>query len=222
MGITLHVCQCAIFWVLFQEREREREAREEEMVRNSYRPVFVCLSLIVCSHGNRFSCREWRRQKILRNGKIKKIRYINVDVLAVKLSLFFSSCDVRVWFVKFHLEQARLRSRIRIETGRGKHFWSEKCWVHVLCCSSPAKPIDLLAKYINTSEEDVDIEMQEPYHLLRVCLLLLHSCMIFYDLCLLLQGLNIIDLEDLLEDIRVYLELEKDVHFDYWKVCNIP
>ena len=64
--------------------------------------------------------------------------------------------------------------------------------------------------------------MQEPYHLLRVCLLLLHSCMIFYDLCLLLQGLNIIDLEDLLEDIRVYLELEKDVHFDYWKVCNIP
>ena len=46
--------------------------------------------------------------------------------------------------------------------------------------------------------------------------------MIFYDLCLLLQGLNIIDLEDLLEDIRVYLELEKDVHFDYWKVCNIP
>ena len=31
-----------------------------------------------------------------------------------------------------------------------------------------AKPIDLLAKYINTAEEDMDIEMQEPYYLLRV------------------------------------------------------
>ena len=30
------------------------------------------------------------------------------------------------------------------------------------------KPIDLLAKYINTSDDDMDIEMQEPYHLLRV------------------------------------------------------
>ena len=33
----------------------------------------------------------------------------------------------------------------------------------------------------------MDIEMQEPYHLLR--------------------GLNIVDLEDLMEDINVYLEM---------------
>eukprot|EP00731_Ephydatia_muelleri_P016836 Em0009g1260a len=48
----------------------------------------------------------------------------------------------------FHLEQAKLRSQLRIESGR-------------------AKPIDLLAKYVNTTEEDMDIEVQEPYHLLR-------------------------------------------------------
>jgi hypothetical protein len=42
------------------------------------------------------------------------------------------------------LEQARLRSTIRIQDGR-------------------AKPIDLLAKYVH-SEEDIDaVEMHEPY-----------------------------------------------------------
>ena len=33
---------------------------------------------------------------------------------------------------------------------------------------SAAKPIDLLAKYVNMTEDDLDIEVQEPYHLLRV------------------------------------------------------
>lgn len=48
---------------------------------------------------------------------------------------------------KFHLEQAKLRSRIRIKDGR-------------------AKPIDLLAKYASSAENMDDlsgIEMQEPY-----------------------------------------------------------
>jgi hypothetical protein len=45
---------------------------------------------------------------------------------------------------EFHLEQAKLRSKIRIQDGR-------------------AKPIDLLAKYVS-AEDDVDaIEMHEPY-----------------------------------------------------------
>ena len=30
-----------------------------------------------------------------------------------------------------------------------------------------AKPIDMLAKYVNSS--DSDVELQEPYQLLRVC-----------------------------------------------------
>lgn len=36
----------------------------------------------------------------------------------------------------------------------------------ILTCA--ATPIDLLAKYVNTTEDEVDIEIQEPYHLLRV------------------------------------------------------
>ena len=38
----------------------------------------------------------------------------------------------------------------------------------VCVCVCVAKPIDLLAKYINSTDEDMDIEMQEPYHLLIV------------------------------------------------------
>jgi hypothetical protein len=78
----------------------------------------------------------------------------------------------------FHLEQAKLRSTIRIESGR-------------------ANPIDLLAKYANMTEEDVDIEIQEPYNLLK--------------------GLNVADLEDLLEDIEVYRTIEKETNLEFWR-----
>ncbi|XP_022703156.1 cactin-like [Varroa jacobsoni] len=44
----------------------------------------------------------------------------------------------------FHLQQAKLRSKIRIEDGR-------------------AKPIDLLARYISAEEEDFSVDMIEPY-----------------------------------------------------------
>ncbi|KPI94495.1 Uncharacterized protein C19orf29 [Papilio xuthus] len=78
----------------------------------------------------------------------------------------------------FHLQQARLRSQIRIRDGR-------------------AKPIDLLAWYVS-SEECVDaLEMHEPYTYLN--------------------GLQLQDLEDLLEDIKVYEELESGGHQAYWQ-----
>lgn len=78
---------------------------------------------------------------------------------------------------QFHLEQARLRSHIRIQDGR-------------------AKPIDLLAKYINAEEEVDTVEMHEPYTYLN--------------------GLQIKDLEDLVEDIKVYQQLERGRNHDYW------
>ena len=70
--------------------------------------------------------------------------------------------------------------------------------LHKLYYPSPAKPIDLLAKYIQSNEEDMDIEVQEPY--------------------LLLRGLNIVDLEDLLEDIKTYRDMKMDTHTDFWSV----
>ncbi|KAH9499235.1 hypothetical protein Btru_004494 [Bulinus truncatus] len=78
----------------------------------------------------------------------------------------------------FHLSQAKLRSEIRIKDGR-------------------AKPIDLLAKYISAEDDELAVEMHEPYTYL--------------------YGLTIRDLEDLLEDIKVYLELEEGKNADYWR-----
>lgn len=82
---------------------------------------------------------------------------------------------------KFHLEQARLRSKIRIQDGR-------------------AKPIDLLAQYVSNQglEESIEMQMHEPYTYLN--------------------GLNIQDLEDLLEDINVYMELDSsNENGEYWE-----
>lgn len=86
---------------------------------------------------------------------------------------------------QFHLEQARLRSKIRIQDGR-------------------AKPIDLLAQYVSTHslEETIEMQMHEPY-----------KCLI---------GLSIEDLEDLLEDIRIYMEMDKSgENRGYWEDLTI-
>lgn len=56
------------------------------------------------------------------------------------------------------------RSKIRIRDGR-------------------AKPIDLLAKYISAEDDDLAVEMHEPYTFLN--------------------GLTVTDMDDLLEDIKV-------------------
>lgn len=57
------------------------------------------------------------------------------------------------------------RSKIRIRDGR-------------------AKPIDLLAKYISAEDDDLAVEMHEPYTFLN--------------------GLTVTDMDDLLEDIKVW------------------
>ncbi|XP_071794813.1 splicing factor Cactin-like isoform X2 [Asterias amurensis] len=83
----------------------------------------------------------------------------------------------------FHLHQAKLRSKIRIQDGR-------------------AKPIDLLAQYVDPDgDDDLSVEMQEPYNVLK--------------------GLTIADLEDLLEDIIVYKELEKASNLEFWKDMTV-
>ncbi|KAF7460911.1 splicing factor Cactin [Marmota monax] len=82
----------------------------------------------------------------------------------------------------FHLQQAKLRSKIRIRDGR-------------------AKPIDLLAKYISAEDDDLAVEMHEPYTFLN--------------------GLTVADMEDLLEDIQVYMELEQGKNADFWRDMTI-
>ncbi|XP_058513939.1 splicing factor Cactin isoform X2 [Ochotona princeps] len=82
----------------------------------------------------------------------------------------------------FHLQQAKLRSKIRIRDGR-------------------AKPIDLLAKYISAEDDDLAVEMHEPYTFLN--------------------GLTVADMEDLLEDIQVYMELEQGKNADFWRDMTV-
>ncbi|XP_072166596.1 splicing factor Cactin-like [Diadema setosum] len=83
----------------------------------------------------------------------------------------------------FHINQAKLRSKVRIKDGR-------------------AKPIDLLGQYISAEDdEDISLEMQEPYNVLK--------------------GLTITDLEDLLEDIKVYVELEEGKNLEFWKDITV-
>ena len=57
-------------------------------------------------------------------------------------------------------------SNQELEMGKGTRL--NLASSHGVSCSSAAKPIDLLAKYVNMTEDDLDIEVQEPYHLLRV------------------------------------------------------
>ncbi|XP_014094437.1 splicing factor Cactin isoform X1 [Bactrocera oleae] len=85
---------------------------------------------------------------------------------------------------QFHLEQARLRSVIRIQDGR-------------------AKPIDLLAQYLSgfKPEDTNEIQMHEPY--------------------VLLNGLSLKDLEDLLIDIKIYVELDKGKNTDFWNDMTV-
>ncbi|KAM9440003.1 splicing factor Cactin isoform 1-T1 [Clarias gariepinus] len=82
----------------------------------------------------------------------------------------------------FHLHQAKLRSKIRIRDGR-------------------AKPIDLLAKYISAEDDDLSVEMHEPYTFLN--------------------GLTVTDMDDLLEDIKVYMALEQGKNVDFWRDMTI-
>lgn len=101
----------------------------------------------------------------------------------------------------FHLRQAKLRSKLRIKDGR-------------------AKPIDKIARYFDVhadkndaereeeerdkEEDDEDaynfyapIELREPYKNLN--------------------GLRTSDLEDLLEDIKVYMTLDRPANVRHWK-----
>eukprot|EP00050_Salpingoeca_kvevrii_P003985 m.239516 g.239516 ORF g.239516 m.239516 type:complete len:571 (+) comp10919_c1_seq1:448-2160(+) len=59
-----------------------------------------------------------------------------------------------------------------------------------------SKPIDVLAKYIHSDATDTDITFQEPYKAI--------------------VGLSLDDLEDLHEDIKVYIQMEAE-NQDYWE-----
>lgn len=89
----------------------------------------------------------------------------------------------------FHLKQAKLRSKLRIQEGR-------------------AKPIDILARYINAFGDDIGGNENDKHENLMADLVEPYMC---------LNGLRISDLEDLHEDIKVYMELDSKNNLEYWQ-----
>ncbi|XP_004536751.1 cactin [Ceratitis capitata] len=137
------------------------------------------------------------RQKLLENrlelGKVKKRRMERElekqvrEEQSILQQRVKEAAQFQEWELQedqFHLEQARLRSIIRIQDGR-------------------AKPIDLLAQYLSgfNPEDTNEIQMHEPY--------------------VLLNGLSLKDLEDLLVDIKIYVELDKGNNIDFWNDMTV-
>lgn len=97
----------------------------------------------------------------------------------------------------FHLKQAALRSKIRIREGRAKAIDHLAQYYDMF--TDPEEGADIQPK---TDEEKADEEnyllshIPEPYKVLN--------------------GLRRIDLEDLVEDIKVYMELEKKRDLSFW------
>lgn len=92
----------------------------------------------------------------------------------------------------FHLQQAKLRwvgssvGTCRWGAGGGQvmltvSLFSPRSKIRIR--DGRAKPIDLLAKYISAEDDDLAVEMHEPYTFLN--------------------GLTVSDMEDLVEDIQV-------------------
>lgn len=87
---------------------------------------------------------------------------------------------------EFHFEQSKVRSDIRLREGR-------------------AKPIDILSKNLNLSE-DFDVDVSEPYKIYR--------------------GLTVKEMEELRQDIKMHLELDRatNTHIEFWEsmmvVCD--
>ncbi|CAG2168881.1 unnamed protein product, partial [Oppiella nova] len=97
----------------------------------------------------------------------------------------------------FHLKQAKLRSKLRINENR-------------------AKPIDLLARYISAFGDDIGVdeesEKTEKTEEMATDLVEPYLC---------LNGLRINDLEDLFEDIKVYMTLDSQKNLEFWKDLQI-
>lgn len=100
----------------------------------------------------------------------------------------------------FHLKQAKLRSKLRIKERR-------------------AKPIDILARYFDVFGEKDEVEekveekdMEEEDYYVTAGFKEPYKC---------LNGLRLSELEDLLADIKVFMELDTRKNLIYWQDMQI-
>lgn len=98
---------------------------------------------------------------------------------------------------EFDLRQRRLRSKIRIRDGR-------------------AKPIDLLAYYIDVFGADFDDKKSRSVYLPNQEIDLSDSLIELLDPCEWFNGLSSSDLESLEPDIKVYMNCDNKLNMQYW------
>lgn len=128
-------------------------------------------------------CRGRKRRNISKHGRNRRTTFICTrpnwgHALQMENLCFYTCMHVIGSFVSVSVMWCR--SKIRIRDGR-------------------AKPIDLLAKYISAEDDDLSVEMHEPYTFLN--------------------GLTATDMEDLLEDIKVCVrERERNNRLTLWLV----
>ncbi|UYV73512.1 CACTIN [Cordylochernes scorpioides] len=126
------------------ERERERESRDEELNASAF----------VIKTG---STTQWQADlapKEMAASDLRNRRHVQLLLTwstnaahPTRIQREKEAAQFKEWEKQediFHLQQAILRSKIRIEDGR-------------------AKAIDLLARYISAEEGDLTVEMNEPY-----------------------------------------------------------
>ena len=82
------------------------------------------------------------------------------------------------------------------------HFDQSKARSEIRLREGRIKPIDILSKHLDPSD-DFDIEIDEPY--------------------LVFQGLTVKDMEELHEDIKMHLDLDRatPTHIQYWEVISL-
>jgi hypothetical protein len=85
---------------------------------------------------------------------------------------------------EFHFDQSKVRSEIRLREGR-------------------IKPIDVLSKHLEPSDDFDMLEVDEPYNVFK--------------------GLTVKEMEDLHEDLKMHLELDRETptHIQYWEALMV-
>ncbi|KAL8094818.1 splicing factor Cactin-like [Apium graveolens] len=101
---------------------------------------------------------------------------------------------------------ARERARAEFQDWEKKeeefHFDQSKARSEIRLREGRIKPIDILSKHLDPSD-DIDIEIDEPY--------------------LVFQGLTVKDMEELQEDIKMHLDLDRatPTHIQYWEALLV-
>lgn len=132
------------------------------------------------------------------------------------------SAQMAAWIDReddFHLEQSKKRAEIRVRERRAKPI--DFLALNLKWSQPPLQPGD--EGYDEEEEDDgmgLEVDLEEPYSIFEVSRLpYVEPCVMRTDLYVsLIQHLTLEDAEELHEDIKMYLSLEKvEAHQEFWR-----